>query len=235
MGNSYFQFKQFLINQDKCAMKVGTDSVLLALLHTYKNEKTALDIGTGSGIITLMMAQLNPDLIIDAIEIDNDAYAQASENISNSIFSNRIKVIHTSLQDYYSEKKYDLIITNPPYYEAKNNFGIKNIQRAKARHDNELPFDVLIQKAKSLLNPNGVFVLILPTQEATLFKEKAEKELLFENKSIYIKPKKTKPVNRLIMQFSLHLTTPIKEEFIIYEEDNSQTQAFKNLVKDFYL
>jgi tRNA1Val (adenine37-N6)-methyltransferase len=207
----------------------------LALLHTYKTENTALDIGTGSGIIALMMAQLNPDLIIDAIEIDNDAYTQAYENISNSIFSNRIKVIHTSLQDYDVENKYDLIITNPPYYEAKNNFSIKNLQRAKARHDNELPFDVLIQKVKTLLNPNGVFVLILPTQEATLFKEKAEKESLFENKSIYIKPKKTKPANRLIMQFSLHQTIPIEEEFIIYEEDNSQTQAFKNLVKDFYL
>ena len=101
-GNNYFQFKQFLINQDKCAMKVGTDSVLLALLHTYKNEKTALDIGTGSGIITLMMAQLNPDLIIDAIEIDNYAHAQAFENISNSKYTGNSLAFRSCYSDEYN-------------------------------------------------------------------------------------------------------------------------------------
>jgi tRNA1Val (adenine37-N6)-methyltransferase len=235
MGNSYFQFKQFLVNQDNCAMKVGTDSVLLGCLTPVNAAVNCLDIGTGTGILSLMLAQRNNELKIDAIEIDEQAFLQASHNFSSSKFSNQIQIHLGALQNFVTNKKYDLIISNPPYFIGKNNFSISDLHRAKARHDDDLPFDVLIDSVMKLLNETGRFVLILPITEAIFFKDLIRQKGLFVNKNIYIKPKPNKVSNRIIMEFSMKQTVEITEEFIIYNEDNSQTEAYKKLTEEFYL
>jgi tRNA1Val (adenine37-N6)-methyltransferase len=235
MANNYFQFKQFLIEQDNCAMKVGTDSVLLAALTKVNNIKYALDIGTGTGILALMLAQKNPTLEFDAIEIDELAFLQASNNFSKSKFGTQIKPHLVALQQFVANKQYDLIITNPPYFISKNNYSITDLQRAKARHDNDLTFEELIDSVMKLLNDIGEFSLILPIKEATIFKELATKKGLFVIKNIYIKPKLTKFSNRIVMVFSRQQIDEITEEFIVYNEDNSQTDAFKELTKNYYL
>lgn len=235
MGNSYFQFKQFLVNQENCAMKVGTDSVLLGCLTSVNAVIHCLDIGTGTGILSLMLAQQNNKLQIDAIEIDEQAFGQAKVNFLNSIFANQIQIHLGALQNFAPNKKYDLIISNPPYFISKNNFSITDLQRAKARHDDDLPFEVLIESVLNLLSKTGKFVLILPVTEATIFKELSLQKGLFINKNILIKPKQSKASNRIIMEFSIQQTVEITEEFIVYNEDNSQTEAYKNLTAEFYL
>lgn len=235
MANNYFQFKQFLINQDQCAMKVGTDSVLLGCLVTINNAVNCLDIGTGTGILSLMLAQRNNELQIDAIEIDEQAFMQAKNNFSSSKFSHQIQAHCCALQSFVSLKKYDLIISNPPYFIGKNNFSIANIQRAKARHDNDLSFEDLIHSVIKLLSETGTFTLILPIAEAITFKELALQKGLFLNKETFIKPKPSKEPNRMIMEFSLLQEEKITAEFIVYNDDNSQTESYKNLTSEFYL
>lgn len=235
MGNNYFQFKQFLIKQDKCAMKVGTDSVLLACLTDTSNFNTVLDIGTGTGIIALMLAQKNKLLLIDAIEIDDNAFMQAQENIEASVFAEQIQIHHGALQNFKPGKKFDLIISNPPYFISKNNFSIENMQRAKARHDDELPFDVLIEKASDLLSNMGVLRVILPAQESKVFIRLALKKGLYLQTQTYLKPKPNKAYNRVIIQLGKTNQTIIENEFTIYHEDGSQTEWYKETCKDFYL
>ena len=235
MGNSYFQFKQFLVNQDKCAMKVGTDSVLLGCLSTINDAKKCLDIGTGTGILSLMLAQRNNELQIDAIEIDEQAFLQASHNFSSSKFSNQIQVHFCALQNFEPNKKYDLIISNPPYFIGKNNFSILDLQRAKARHDDDLPFEVLIESVMKLLNETGIFVLILPLAEANIFKVLSIEKGLFANKSVFIKPKPSKASNRIILEFSLQPKYETTEQFIIYNEDNSPSELYKKIRTEWFV
>ncbi len=235
MGNNYFQFKQFLIKQDKCAMKVGTDSVLLACLTDVSNYKTVLDIGTGTGIIALMLAQKNTSLLIDAVEIDDNAFVQAKENIGASIFAKQIQIYHGALQSFESGKSFDLIISNPPYFIGKNNFSIHNIQRAKARHDDDLPFDILIERAYGLLSNKGVLRVILPAQESKVFISLALQKGLYLQTQTYLKPKPNKAHNRVIIQLGKKQQAVIENEFTIYYEDGSQTEWYKETCKDFYL
>jgi tRNA1Val (adenine37-N6)-methyltransferase len=235
MANTYFQFKQFLIEQDNCAMKVGTDSVLLAALTSVNNIKYALDIGTGTGILALMLAQKNPTLEFDAIEIDELAFVQASNNFSTSKFSNQIKPHLVALQQFVANKQYDLIITNPPYFISKSNYSIADLQRAKARHDNDLTFEELIDCVQKIMSSQGVFKLILPVNEAAIFKKLALQKGLFCSESVFIKPKTSKPSNRVIMSFTNQETIETETAFIIYNEDNTQTEAYKNLTSEYYL
>ena len=143
MPNSSFEFKQFTIKQDKCAMKVGTDAVLLGSWATANGSHLILDVGTGTGIIAMMLAQ-KTIAHIDAIDIDELACIQAAQNVSESKFFGRVEVMHTSLQQYVknAQKKYDLIITNPPYFEQS--LKSSDEQRSCARHADVLPFDELI-------------------------------------------------------------------------------------------
>ena len=235
MANNYFQFKQFLVNQDQCAMKVGTDSVLLGCLVTINNAVNCLDIGTGTGILSLMLAQRNNELQIDAIEIDEQAFLQANNNFSSSKFSHQIQAHCCALQSFAPNNKYDLIISNPPYFVGKNNFSIANIQRAKARHDNDLSFEDLINSVIKLLSETGKFILILPIAEAITFKELAIQKGLFLNKEIFIKPKPSKEHNRMIMEFSLLQKEKITAEFVIYNDDNSPSEMYKKIISDWFL
>ena len=162
-----FQFKQFAVAQDRCALKITTDSVLLGAWAAFDAPKTILDIGTGTGVITLMLAQRYPDAQITAIDIDTPSAAQAAQNFVNSAWRNRLTAAAISLQDFvYQGFKFDAIISNPPYFH--NSLRAPDAARNAARHTDELRFDELIACAAQLLNPNGQLAVILPTDESAV-------------------------------------------------------------------
>ncbi len=178
MSSQEFVFKQFTILQDKCAMKVGTDAVLLGSWVNTSNTKKVLDIGTGTGIISLMLAQKS-DATIDAIDIDANACMQALQNASNCRWKDRIHIHHISLQQFAasSDHRYDLIVSNPPYFVDSSKASEES--RTNARHTDQLPFDDLLNGVLNLLSPEGKFYVILPTKESQVFREMAEKQHLF--------------------------------------------------------
>ncbi len=165
MSNKPFKFKQFEINQDKCAMKIGTDGVLLgAWTSIQQNPFSILDIGAGTGIIALMLAQRSHAELIDAIEIDGDAYEQCVNNFEQSPWGDRLFCYHASLDEFVAEieDQYDLIISNPPFYSE--DYKSENQQRDLARFNDALPFDHLIESVSKLLSENGIFSVIVPVR-----------------------------------------------------------------------
>jgi tRNA1Val (adenine37-N6)-methyltransferase len=235
MSNQTFAFKQFKIVQDKCAMKVGTDAVLLGSWVNASNAKTILDIGTGTGIISLMLAQKSPARI-DAIDIDLNAFIQATENVNDCIWKDRIEVHHISLQQFAKESdhKYDLIVSNPPYFVDSTKASEES--RTNARHTDQLPFKDLLDGVLKLLSPTGKFYVILPTKESELFKEDAEKHKLFLTKVTKVITRTDKPEKRLLMRFEF-IQRAFSEDSITIEKDerHSYTDEYKELTKDYYL
>lgn len=235
MPNQEFAFKQFTINQEKCAMKVGTDAVLLGSWVQPKNPKKILDIGTGTGVIALMIAQ-KTDGEIDAIEIDENAFEQASENVSASKWKGRVHVHHTSLQDFSKNAihKYDLIVSNPPYFVGsfKSNAEARN----SARHADQLPFTDLIKGVLNLLDNDGVFCVIMPVNEGYKLRELAAANNLFLTHLMLVKTKKEKTEKRFLMQFEKQNKKLIETELIIEKNDrHAYTADYIELTKDYYL
>ncbi len=235
MSSQVFEFKEFTIKQDQCAMKVGTDAVLLGAWVNCKDATSILDIGTGTGVIALMLAQKS-SATIDAIEIDEASHIQATENCLASKWANRIKIYHTSLQGFAGSinLKYDLIVSNPPYFiDSSKAIGS---ERTKARHTDMLPFDQLISSAVKLLSEKGVLCVILPLKESELFRELAEAKNLHLSKLTRVKTTADKPEKRLLMQFEKNRKS-FSEYFIIIEKDerHSYTDDYKELTKDYYL
>jgi tRNA1Val (adenine37-N6)-methyltransferase len=234
MANDYFQFKQFTIKQDRCAMKVGTDSVLLgAWVHT-ENTKNILDVGSGSGIIAIMLAQ-RINALIDAVEIEEQAYLQSLENFSESNWSNRIRGHHTDFKNFASTiaKKYDLIVSNPPYFV--NSFKTRHVEVNLARHNDELPFTDLLSGVDCLLEAKGRFAVILPYVEGSIFITEAVKKGFFCIRKTIVKPKHHAPMKRLLMEFS-RIPAPCEEDYlVINDEENDYTPKYRELTRDFYL
>ena len=235
MSNQTFAFKQFKIVQDKCAMKVGTDAVLLGSWVNASNAKTILDIGTGTGIIALMLAQKS-SARIDAIDIDLNAFIQATENVNDCSWKERIEIHHISLQQFAKESdhKYDLIVSNPPYFIDSSKASEES--RTNARHTDQLPFKDLLDGVLKLLNPNGKFYVILPTKESELFREDAEKHKLFLTKVTRVITRTDKPEKRLLMRFEF-IQRAFSEDSITIEKDerHSYTDEYKEMTKDYYL
>ncbi len=237
MPGEYFQFKQFRVHQDRCAMKVGTDAVLLGAWVKIENSATILDIGTGSGVIALMLAQRSEKAKITAIDIDEPAITQAAENVNTSPYASKISVRHCSLQDLAknSDRKYDLIVTNPPYFvdSLKNN----DINRSKARHTETLSHLELIEGVKQLLDLKGKFCLILPRNEALLFREAAQSKGLYLSRLLKIYTTKNKESEkRHLMQFEFRETEFSESSLVIeHEQHRHYTDEYKALTKDFYI
>jgi tRNA1Val (adenine37-N6)-methyltransferase len=236
MPNTSFAFKQFIIKQDKCAMKVGTDAVLLGAWIMPTDSKRILDIGSGTGVIALMLAQ-KTRAKIDAIDIDENAFIQAKQNVSNSEFSKQIIVIHSAFQDYLKipTEKYNLIVTNPPYFEQS--LKSSDEQRSQARHADVLPFEDLIDGVVKLLDEKGKFCLILPTLEAIKFRTLAEKKGLNLSKLLRVKSRIDKDLEkRHLMQFEFK-PSEFSEETIAIEQNDRHvyTPEYKDLTKDYYL
>lgn len=237
MPGTTFAFKQFIIKQDKCAMKVGTDAVLLgAWIKPNESTIKILDIGTGTGVIALMLAQ-KTSAHIDAIDIDEEACLQANQNVTESKFANQVTITYSSFQSFTktSNNKYNLIVTNPPYFEQS--LKSTDEQRSHARHADVLPFEELLDGVIKLLDIKGKFCLILPTLEAVKFRYMAEKKGLSLSKLLRVKSKIDKDIEkRHLMQFEFKASEFSEQTIAIEEEERHQyTKAYKDLTKDYYL
>jgi len=232
-----FQFKQFSVEQDRCAMKVGTDGVLLGAWSPIEhNPFSVLDIGAGTGIIALMLAQRSFAEQIDALEIDEEAYEQAVENFENSPWSDRLFCFHAGLDEFVEEPEdeYDLIVSNPPFYTE--DYKTESEQRDLARFADALPFEELIEAAALLLSENGIFSVIIPYKEEEKFIALAREVDLFPIKITRVKGTPTAPIKRSLLAFSRIETEnfPI-DELVIETSRHIYTAAYIALTKDFYL
>lgn len=234
-----FSFKQFNISQDRCAMKVGTDGVLLgAWAPIFHQPYNILDIGAGTGLIALMLAQRSSADQIDAIEIDEDAYEQCVENFEKSNWNDRLFCYHAGLDEYTDElfeeeEEYDLIVSNPPFYSE--NYSSGDEKRDQARFQDALPFDELIDSAQALLSNNGIFAVIIPYKEEERFIQLAKSIGLFLLKTTRVKGTIESEIKRSLLAFSRLEQTPIIDELIIEIERHQYTDDYKELTKDFYL
>lgn len=231
-----FYFKQFKVYQDRCAMKIGTDGVLLGAWASVSGMKTALDIGTGTGLIAMMLAQRQPRAkAIDAVEIDAGAYHQATENVMGCPWADKIRLFHQPIQAYGLDagQYYDLLISNPPFFGG----GTKppDTQRVSARHNTQLSSKDLLLAVKRLMAPQGRFCVVMPVREGGNLTSMAAKLGLYNTKTLAIKPKHDKPIERLLLEFQ-STPSPTKTALLVvqYKKRNHYTPAYISLTKDFY-
>jgi len=231
-----FKFKQFSVAQDRCAMKIGTDGVLLgAWVSLENNPESILDIGAGTGIISLQLAQRSTTKTVDAVEIDDDAYEQCSENFEASPWGDRLFCYHASVQEFASEieEKYDLIVSNPPFFSE--DYKSDNDARDIARFNDALPFQHLVVCASHLLSEKGVFAVILPKKEEEHFIQLASENNLYPQRICEVQGTPNSEIKRVLLEFSFKKLTPIKEALVIEISRHHYTPEYTNLVKDFYL
>lgn len=233
---STFQFKQFTVQQDRCAMKIGTDGVLLGAWCPIENNPfSILDIGAGTGILSLMLAQKTNADQIDAIEIDENAYEQCVDNFENSPWSDRLFCFHAGLDEFMEEPEdeYDIIISNPPFYSE--DYKTENEQRDLARFQDALPFEDLIEAAHLLLSENGIFAVIIPFKEEEKFITLAKDFELYPFKITHVKGTPTAEAKRSLLAFSRNKRETAANELIIETSRHQYTEEYIVLTKDFYL
>lgn len=222
------------IEQDQCAMKVSTDACIQGAWTAIPSEaKTVLDIGCGTGLLSLMLAQRNNNIFIDALEIDPLTALQATENVANSKFSHQISVIECDAKTWKKESYYDLIICNPPFFSQslKGN----NPSRNMARHNDEFSFDDLLHIISENLNASGSASVLLPLSEAKRWEEVLSKNELESTKSLLIKPFAHSKPNRMVQILGKEKLNLLTEELIIYQEEKRYTSEFTDLLRPFYL
>ncbi len=231
--SSIFKFKQFEVDQTGCAMKVNTDGVLLAALAECEHGKNILDIGTGTGVMALMLAQRFKEARIHAVEIDSQASATAEKNFKNSVFANRLSISHIAIEQYSNPKKFDLIISNPPYFVND----LRNAEERKgiARHANDQFFADLLSKVDQLLAPNGCFWFILPVKQAELLVNDANNFGLSVSKKILLHSDQSKQPFRWMVCLNRFKNEADVRHFYIYEAEKVYTTHYKELLKDFFL
>jgi tRNA1Val (adenine37-N6)-methyltransferase len=233
MGNSWFQFQQFRVNQDRCAMKISTDAVLLGTMAEAENPLKILDIGTGTGVLAMMLAQRFVDAQITAIEIDTDAANQAKENFLESKFSERLELIQIRLQDFSSVEKYDLIVSNPPFFP--DHLKSQDPKRNQALHTDELSFEDLIGNVSTLLGKEGSFWVILPPRQMKILENLAEKAGLFITSKTSVKDNEGKPIHREICEFSFQSGVKNEVGLVIKDTNSNYSDPYKRLLTGFLL
>ncbi len=233
MASKGFTFKQFEINHEGCAMKVGTDGVLLGAWCECGSAQRIADIGTGTGLIALMCAQRNPSATIDAIEIDHSAAECARENVARSAWGDHIRVIETAIQDYTTEERYDLIVSNPPYFSET--LQSPDASRAVARHNCSLPHRDLIDAAKRLLTDKGRMALILPSDEARRFAMQAVVAGLYLCRRCEVVTKRGATPKRTMSEWSLSACETEHQQLILAADDGQRSEEYKHLTEEFYL
>ena len=234
---SKFQFKQFSLEQDQCAMKIGTDGVLLgAWAPVEQNPFSVLDIGTGTGIIALMLAQRSNATQIDALEIEENAYEQATDNFENSPWNDRLFCFHAGLDEFMEEPEdeYDLIVSNPPFYAE--DYKTKDEQRDLARFQDALPFEDLVEAADLLLSENGILAVIIPYIEEERFLKLANEFELYPTKITRVKGTPSSEIKRSLLALSRNkIDVPTIDELVIEIGRHEFTPEYIRLTKDFYL
>lgn len=229
-----FAFKQFTIHQERTAMKVCTDACVLGAYADVSGARI-LDIGTGTGLLALMAAQRNLDAVVDAVEVDDAAFKQAFANVTASPFASRVHVFHGRIQDFGADgKRYDRILTNPPFYT--NHLRSPDAAVNRALHTDELPFPELIEAVIRLLSPEGQWWVLLPTYETEKLIELAAGFGLKPFRKLSLRHHAHKPIFRNITGFSLRPETLREQHLDIYETDGrTYTEAFRTLLRNFYL
>jgi tRNA1Val (adenine37-N6)-methyltransferase len=236
MALDAFQFKQFSVDHDKCAMKVGTDAVLLgSWAYVDHRPKSILDIGAGSGILALMLAQRSSAELIDALEIDASAYEQCVTNFEQSPWRDRLFCYHASLEEFTEEieDKYDLIVSNPPFYT--NPFDTQNDARNRARFEHAMPFRHLIESVSKLLSDGGQFCVIVPYSAEKTFYTLAKEQGLFCHNILHVRGEKQGKIKRCLMAFSFENRQTDRQEMYLEDGRHSYSEAYKNMTKEFYL
>lgn len=231
-----FTFKQFFVAHDRCAMKVGTDAVLLGSWAPVAKKQRALDIGCGSGLIALMLAQRNPLLHIDAIELDTEAAAQATENCAASPWSNRLQVYQEDIHHFieHTSYQYDLIVSNPPYFEPA--VACRDSSRDQARYTATLTHQSLLDCAQKRLSSEGLFCLVLPYEVAENVEKQAIEAGWYLNHRINVRDKATTAEHRVLLALSRQFCISQIDALVLKEADGkTYTSAFEELVRDFYL
>ena len=240
MSTPDFRFKQFTIRHDRSAMKVGTDGVLLGAWARLPENKVisshprVLDVGTGTGLIALMLAQRFPDAMIDGIDIDTPSIEQAKENVDNSIFSTRINIQESDFSRLSCfSNKFDLIVSNPPFYKEETLGG--NKARDAARHTSSLPFEKLISNAANLMTDDGFFCVIIPFQSANDFISICVANRLYLTRRMNIRSTERKPFNRVMLEFCTSIQPTENLTLTLYDTDRQRTTEYKELTPNFYL
>lgn len=231
-----FTFKQFFVGHDRCAMKVGTDGVLLGAWAPIREAKKALDIGSGSGLIALMLAQRNEQLIIDAVELDIDAAQQAQENFSESKWADRLQIFNQDIIQFSELKKhqYDLIVSNPPYFEPA--VSCSSEQRDQARYTSTLTHETLLNCARQCLAPEGILCLVLPYEVGDGVELMAHGEGWSTVYRVNIRDKANTAFHRMLLGLTLESAEALVSTLVLKETDNTiYTADFQKLIRDFYL
>lgn len=231
--SAIFKFKQFEVDQKGCAMKINTDGVLLAAMAEGNEPKRILDIGTGTGVLALMMAQRFENAKIEAVEIEEQASVTANKNFKSSIFKDRLTINNIAIAQFNTAQKFDLIISNPPFFVND----LKNVEEKKgiARHTDEQFFVSLIEKVSRFLSNDGSFWFILPIKQAEILIKYGLEKGLYLAKKIELHSDQSKPAFRWVVCLDrINVETKI-EQFYIYESEKIYTKAYKELLKDFFL
>ena len=231
-----FTFKQFFVAHDRCAMKVNTDAIILGAWSNVGSARRILDIGTGSGIVALMMAQKSSSTVfVDGIELELQAYLQAKENFANSLWRDKIQAIHKDIMDYSCEvnRRYDLIVTNPPYF-------VKGVDcysnaRNQARYTSTLTHENLLLSCERLLTPEGRLSLVLPYNIATKFLTQAECQGWYCGRKLTVTDSKLKPPHLLLLEIAPYPLTCCEDFLMIRNVDRKYSDEFRKLTGDFYL
>jgi len=235
LANDVFEFKKFQVVQNISVHRVGTDGVLLGAWADVDQIKNILDVGTGTGLIALMLAQrTSENIFITAIEPDENSFELAAGNFKSSSFNERVNVLNTSIQNFKTATHFDLIVCNPPYFE--NSLKPPSQQRGKQRHSDSLPFQDLLKASKNILNSTGKLALIIPVAEGhRLIKIASESGfMLFRQCAVF--SKESKPQERWLLEFSLATSlSPTQSSLTIMNSNGEWTKEYKSLTKDFYL
>lgn len=233
MPNSSFKFKQFTVYHDRCAMKVGTDGVLLGAWTQVEYSKRILDVGTGTGLIAMQLAQRNAKAKIIAVEVDEAAAKQAQENVAQSPWADRIDVICNDFRWYQDECEFDLIVSNPPYFI--NALKCPGEQRRLARHAGELSYELLFRRSAQLLCKQGHVDIIVPSEVEKAVVDTAWNYKFYLQRRLHVFTKPGKPCRRALLSFGFQEEECVEESICIETDHNEYTPEYIALTKDFYL
>lgn len=228
-----FKFKQFKLSHHNSTMKVGTDGLLLGSWADVSNDKRILDVGTGCGLIALMLAQRNTDAQIDAIDIDEQSVNEANLNFLTSQWKNRVMAFEASVQEFEPKQKYDHIVSNPPFFE--NGSPSPVYERHYARHTETLPLKVLIKNADRLLNVEGMLSVIIPNEIEIAFVENGFKNGLHLIRRTLFHSKQDNKPERSMLCLSKIKKPIIENTLVHYNQDGSWTEGYKNLTQDYHI
>ncbi len=227
-----FQFKQFTIHQDQCAMKVSTDACILGAWVDVAQAENILDIGSGTGLLSLMMAQ-RTNARIDAVELDLPAFEQAQGNIAESKWSDRIGVFHGKVQDFSPDTKYDYIVSNPPFYQ--NHLKSEKVQKNQAHHTETLSFEELLDSVLRLRTTSGKFAVLLPAYEAKVLESLAINKGLLPQKKLTVRHREGAKILRVIVEYGSEPEILENTELLIKDAQEQYTGQFSALLKEYYL